>query len=192
MNTEPVLTYECHVTESVHAVPGPDARILKIGDGGFVVACSCGPEPLEDVDEPPHPSTDHLVNIYADDPTPEQWLRLDDAADGWSDTTAEETPDDDRYEGTHGQRREDFRSQVEEIADDYTPRAASNREKQVRNVECPSCGAGVSQKCQRPSGHRVRTPHTDRVDAAVDAGVIEAESAHETGIFTEQAALGDW
>jgi len=37
-----VLTYECHVGDAAHDVPGPDVRILKTGDGGFIVACGCG------------------------------------------------------------------------------------------------------------------------------------------------------
>jgi len=32
------------------------------------------------------------VNIYAEDPSPAQWLTLEGAADGWYDTTAWDSP----------------------------------------------------------------------------------------------------
>jgi len=71
-------------------------RILKTGDGGFIVACGCGPESVDDAEESPHPITDHLVNIYAEDPSPAQWLTLEGAADGWYDTTAWDSPEGSR------------------------------------------------------------------------------------------------
>lgn len=36
----------------------------------------------------------------------------------------------------------------------------------VLAVECPDCGAAPGRKCQRPSGHRIRSPHADRINAA--------------------------
>jgi len=90
--------YECHVGDAAHDVPGPDVRILKTGDGGFIVACGCGPESVDDAEESPHPITDHLVNIYAEDPSPAQWLTLEGAADGWYDTTAWDSPEGSRRE----------------------------------------------------------------------------------------------
>jgi len=64
---EIVLKYDCHVTGDTHAVPGPDVRIMRIGDGGFVVGCDCV-EPLAEVDEEPHRIVDHLC-----DRTPLLW-----------------------------------------------------------------------------------------------------------------------
>jgi len=45
-------------------------------------------------------------------------------------------------------------------------------------VACPDCGAGAGAKCQRPSGHTVRKSHAERVEAAVEAGII----ADDTGV----------
>jgi len=60
-------------------------------------------------------------------------------------------------------------------------------------VACPDCGAGAGAKCQRPSGHTVRKSHAERVEAAVEAGII----ADDTGgssveESTEQADIGGW
>lgn len=170
---EVVVTYECPLAGESHAVPGPEVRVLRVGDGGFVIACDCASEPLANVDESPHPTTDHLVNVYADDPSPAQWLVLEDAADGWYDTTAWASPDG--YDGTHGQRRARFRERVRELADDRGGGDAGGgspdpRDERVREVACPACDAAVGEKCQRPSGHRVREAHSDRVTAAVEAG----------------------
>ena len=189
-----VLTYECHVGDAAHDVPGPDVRILKTGDGGFIVACGCGPESVDDAEESPHPITDHLVNIYAEDPSPAQWLTLEGAADGWYDTTAWDSPDG--FEGVNGQRRARFREQIREIADtnDRNERGgATERDRVARGVACPDCGAGAGAKCQRPSGHTVRKSHAERVEAAVEAGII----ADDTGgssveESTEQADIGGW
>jgi hypothetical protein len=189
-----VLTYDCFVSDAAHDVPGPDARIMKIGDGGFVVACGCGPESVDDADASPHPITDHLVNIYAEDPSPAQWLTLERAADGWYDTTAWESPEG--FEGVNGQRRERFREQIREIADtnDRNERGgATERDRLARKVACPDCGAGAGAKCQRPSGHSVRKSHADRVGAAVDEGILDDDtrgsSVEET---TDQAEIGGW
>jgi len=162
-----VLTYECHVGDAAHDVPGPDVRILKTGDGGFIVACGCGPESVDDAEESPHPITDHLVNIYAEDPSPAQWLTLEGAADGWYDTTAWDSPEG--FEGVNGQRRARFREQIREIADtnDRNERGGATERDRASpaGVACPDCGAGAGAKCQRPSGgipFGNRTPSASR------------------------------
>jgi len=174
------VAYECPIAGNEHRVIGPDTRILKIGDGGFVVACSCGPESLDEVDEPPHETTDHMVNIYAQDPSPEKWLEIEAAAEGWHDTTMWESPDG--FEGTNGKRRAEFREKVKEIADTKDGRSLtmSSEQKQALKVECPDCSASAGSKCKRPSGHTVRTPHADRVDAAKEEGLICDESKKHT------------
>jgi predicted RNA-binding Zn-ribbon protein involved in translation (DUF1610 family) len=163
-----VVSYDCPAAGRTHAVPGEDVRVLRVGDGGFVIACDCSPEPLDVVDEPPHPSDDHFVNVYVDDPSPEEWLRLEEAADGWHDTTAWTSPDG--YRGTNGQRRAQFRQKVESLVDDADGRdlEPSEKQKQALEYDCPSCGAAAGRKCQRPSGHRVRTPHAARTDLVDD------------------------
>lgn len=156
--------------------------------------CGCGPESVDDAEESPHPITDHLVNIYAEDPSPAQWLTLEGAADGWYDTTAWDSPEG--FEGVNGQRRARFREQIREIADtnDRNERGgATERDRVARGVACPDCGAGAGAKCQRPSGHTVRKSHAERVEAAVEAGII----ADDTGgssveESTEQADIGGW
>lgn len=35
-----------------------------------------------------------------------------------------------------------------------------------KSVECPVCGAGGGQRCQRPSGHLAPELHRDRIEAA--------------------------
>jgi len=153
--------------------PGPDVRILKTGDGGFIVACGCGPESVDDAEESPHPITDHLVNIYAEDPSPAQWLTLEGAADGWYDTTAWDSP-----EGFEGERpaARPIPEQIREIADtnDRNERgggASPERDRGARGGSasvCPCVGAsglraGAGAKCQRPpSGHTVRKSHAER------------------------------
>lgn len=186
-----VLIYDCHVADAQHAVPGPDVRIMRIGDGGFVVACRCGPEDLVEADESPHPITDHLVNIYAQDPSPEQWLRLERNANGWYDTTRWDTPTDPAFDGTHGQRRANFREQIRELvdADDGRDLEPSPEERHARGVACPNCGASKGRKCQRPGGHRVRKPHAARLNAAREAGVIDTGDAADSDAGREQAAL---
>lgn len=169
---DPVVHYDCPAAGQTHAVPGESVRVLRTGDGGFVVACSCGEEPLEDVDEPSHPGVDHLVNVYADDPSPAEWLRLEEASDGWYDTMAWRSPDG--YRGTNGQRRARFREQVEALVNKADGRdlEPSETQEQALAHECPYCGAASGRKCQRPSGHRVRTPHAARTDLVdtTDAG----------------------
>ncbi|MFT4920822.1 MAG: hypothetical protein ACI8XM_000013 [Haloarculaceae archaeon] len=168
-DSDAVVSYDCPAAGQTHTVPGEDIRVLRVGDGGFVIACACSDEGLDVVDEPPHPSVDHLVNVYADDPSPEEWLRLEAAADGWHDTTAWTSPDG--YPGTNGQRRAQFREQVEALVDDVDGRdlEPSKTQKQALEYDCPSCGATSGRKCQRPSGHRVRTPHAARTDLVDDS-----------------------
>lgn len=189
--TEPVVTYTCPLAGTEHSIPGPDTRLIRTGDGGFIVACDCAPEPLDETDSKPHPTTDHLVNIYADDPSPDEWLQLEAAADGWYATSAWASPDG--YDGTNGQRRAQFRQQVEDLADNSSPTPAepTDRQKATRGVPCPSCDAGENQKCRRPSGHEVRIPHSDRITAAVEAGIISpADDTDQSE--PSQADLGTW
>ena len=190
---DPVITYECPIAGNKHAVPGPDVRVLRIGDGGFVVACGCGPESLAESDDPPHPTVDHLVNIYRDDPSPEQWMQLEQAADGWHDTSMWKIPEG--YNGTNGQRRAKFREKMETIADHKSRQNDTTRAKdgidrtdpQIRAVPCPSCEAAEKQKCIRPSGHQVKRAHADRIEAAKEAGVVSGDDGEEA--HREQTSL---
>lgn len=187
---ERVLEYDCHVSDESHAVPGPDVRIMKIGDGGFVVACNCGPEGLDEVEEPPHGVEDneHIVNIYVRDPSPRQWIVLEDAADGWYDTTRWHPAGDD-YDGTNGQRRQELRDKIEDLADEKDENSrggADDEDRAARDVECPECDANPGVKCQRPSGHRVRKSHARRKEKARDEGVLDG------GETSEQADLEAW
>ncbi|RJX43103.1 hypothetical protein DM826_07295 [Halonotius aquaticus] len=184
---EIVLEYECHVTGDNHAVPGPDVRIMRIGDGGFVVGCNCV-EPLVDVDDEPHETVDHLVNIYANDPSPRQWLTLERAADGWYGTTMWESPEG--FEGTNGSRRAEFRDRVADIVDEQDGRdlQPTEDELQARKIACPHCGATPGQKCERPSCHRIRKPHAERIEAAKMEGLIDCETATSTQTTVEKWA----
>jgi hypothetical protein len=183
----PVIRYECHISGEPHEVPGDEVRIMKHADGGFVVACGCGPESVAEADAPPHPVDDHLANIYANDPTPGQWRTLEDAADGWYDATAFAMHPD--YPGTYGAFRQMLRERAADLADDGDHGEPTDREVAARNaVGCPHCGAGTGSKCQRPGGHTVRTVHPDRIEAAVEAGDLDAQGESEG----EQAALTGW
>lgn len=192
MRGEYVVTYECHVSGETHAIPGPNVRVMKIGDGGFVVACDCGPEDLEDVDEPPHPTEDHIANIYGRDPKPAQWLELEDAADGWYDATRWDAAPED-FDGTLGQRRAKLRKKVEALADskDENKRGgADETDRQARAVPCPQCEASAGEKCYRPSGHRVRKSHADRKEKARETGELDdGDDGREPG---EQSSLEGW
>lgn len=181
---ERVITYECPIAGVEHGLPGEHVRVLRTGTGGFIVACDCGPEALADADTRPHPTVDHLVNIYIDDPSPAEWLRLDDAADGWYAVSAWDIPE--AGEGTWGQRRADFRERVEDAADTADGRDLEETpaDEEAREVACPSCGAVAGRKCQRPSGHRVRKPHATRVEAVQADGESTMELA--------QAELSGW
>lgn len=191
--SDPVVTYECPIAGNEHAVPGPDVRVLRVGDGGFVIACGCGPETLAESDEPPHSTVDHLVNIYRDDPSPEQWMRLERAADGWHDTSMWDSPEG--YDETNGQRRAKFREKMEAVADHKSKQNDTTRAKdgvdrtdpQIRVVQCPDCGANEGQKCVRPSGHQVKRAHADRIEVAKEAGVVEGNKRDEKDM--EQTSL---
>jgi hypothetical protein len=128
------------------------------------------------------------VNVYGADPSPEEWVELEDAAEGWYDTTRWHSPEG--YEGTHGQRRQQNREAIRDLADtdDGRDLEPSHQDLQARSVECPNCGAAEGRKCKRPSGHRVRKPHSDRVDAARAAGVLD-DSAGETDSPDRQESL---
>lgn len=187
-----VLTYDCHADGTTHKVPGPDVRILKIGEGGFVVACNCGPESVEEADNPPHATDDHLVNVYYDDPSPKQWLTLERAANGWYGNNRWESPDGNPK--TYGQLRAEARERIADHvgADDGRDLAFSpdDREVQARKVKCPNCGAGGGSKCKRPSGHRVRDSHAGRIEAAIEAGIIDQDTDKPSN-SVEQATLGE-
>ncbi|WP_198667990.1 hypothetical protein [Saliphagus sp. LR7] len=53
----------------------------------------------------------------------------------------------------------------------------------VLAVECPDCGAVPGRKCQRPSGHRVRTPHADRINAAYEAGYTKCPCKTDNAVI---------
>jgi len=164
--TKPVTTYECKISGDHHAIPGRDTRILRHEDGGFVVACDCGPEPIDDADEPPHPEEDmHLANIHPNDPTPAEWLRIEAAAAGWYDGTRW------RPLPEQGCTFGEFFVTLRERAQNYAPSDSQveRRSDEVREVECPDCGASPGTECQRASGHRVRESHKARVEAATEA-----------------------
>jgi hypothetical protein len=189
--SEMIINYECHPTGENHTVPGLDVQVMKIGDGGFVIACDCSEESLDDVDEEPHPTTDHFVNVYATDPSPNGWLVLEDAADGWYNTTRWHSPDD--FDGTHGQRRAEFRDKIEEIADDNDENqrgGADEIDEAVRAVACPECDAGVGQKCKRPSGHRVRKSHARRKETAREQGILEDDEEDDLAQSSLDAYAG--
>jgi predicted RNA-binding Zn-ribbon protein involved in translation (DUF1610 family) len=181
---DPIVTYECPLAGETHAVPSPDVRVLRVGDGGFVVACSCSDEPLEEADSKPHPTVDHFVNIYAEDPSPEEWVRLERIADGWHDTTAWNTPED--GDRTWGQRRAEFRDKVQSIVDEPNGRdVETKKDRLARKVECPNCGASPGTKCQRPSGHSVRISHSDRKELAKSEGVFPGDSSQNAGAASQ-------
>ena len=177
--TDTVVTYECPIAGNEHRVIGPDTRILKVSDGGFVVACNCGPESLDEVDEPPHETVDHMVNIYGNVPTPEKWLELNDASDGWHDTTMWDSPEG--CDRTNGERWAEIREKAKRMADTDNPRNLEPGDDSVRarKVECPMCGATEGQKCQRPGGHTVRKSHVDRIEAAEEVGVIDSDPSEQ-------------
>lgn len=183
----PLITYDCaHGTE--HTIPSDDVRVLKIGQAGFVIACVCGDEPLEEAHEPPHPGDRHLMNVYHDDPDVDEWLVLDDLADDWYDTNPWEPVEG--KPGVWAQVRQRARDRAEEMANDYGSTGGVDGgedeiDRAAREVECPNCGASEGTKCQRPSGHSVRKCHNARVEAAIEAGVIDAAD-------TDRATSDDW
>jgi len=184
---EQIITYTCgHGAE--HAIPSDEVRVMAWGATGFEVACYCGPEPLAGADEPPHDSVDHIASIKGLDPSPEEWLALENVRDGWYD----ENPW--RLIKSRGktpmEMRASVREGIEDIADDNDRNrrgGADETDTAARAVECPDCGAGEGEKCQRPSGHRVRRSHAGRKEAA---GVAEEETAGEEA--TDQTSLEGW
>ena len=186
---EQIITYTCgHGAE--HAIPSDEVRVMAWGATGFEVACCCGPEPLADANEEPHEDESllHVASIRGDAPSPAEWLALEDVRDGWF----HENPW--RLIKSRGKTPMEMRASVHEgiegIADDNDRSrrgGADETDTAARGVECPDCGAGEGEKCQRPSGHRVRRSHAARKDAA---GVTEEETAPET--VTNQTSLEGW
>ncbi|WP_202614602.1 zinc finger domain-containing protein [Halostella litorea] len=194
---EAIVTYDCPLGGQ-HAPPGDEVRIMFWDGGEFVVACVCGGEPLTEANSQPHPTRDHLVMIGANDPTPAEWLRLDAAADGWY-ALNPHTPRE-HGTGTYAQQRQQIRERARELADEAEPEPIDGnhdeRDEAARGVVCPKCNANSGRKCQRPSGHRVRSSHSARIEAAVDDGVLtpQQEEADDTADATpgEQVALTGW
>lgn len=181
-----IITYACgHGAE--HAIPSDDVRVMAWGATGFEVACTCGPEPLAEADEPPHDSVDHIASIEGAAPSPEEWLALETARDGWFHENPWRLV---KSEGkTPMELRATIRDGMEDIADDNSRNSrggADETDEAARAVPCPYCGATAGTKCQRPSGHRVRRSHAARKD---DAGVGEGGDDSDT---TDQATLEVW
>ncbi|PCR88618.1 zinc finger domain-containing protein [Natrinema ejinorense] len=182
MTAGPIVTYECRLSGRTHTIPSDDVRVMKSGDGDFVVACACGDDSLAEADERPHPTPDQFVNIDANAPSPSEWLRLEDCANGWYAVDPWEPPEE--YTGTRAQRRARVRERAKGLADGTSGPIDGEHDEQdeaARKVPCPYCGASAGRKCQRPSGHRVRSCHAER-KAALEGG--------EAGNEPEQAALG--
>jgi hypothetical protein len=156
------------------------------GATGFEVACTCGPEPLAEADEPPHDSVDHLASIHGTAPSPQEWLALENAREGWYDENPWRIVEGEGK--TPLKLRGDIRDGMADLAADRDRResgGADEADRRAREVACPFCGADAGRKCKRPSGHRVRKSHADRkaaVDTAGDDSTAEAT----------QADLGDW
>lgn len=198
---DPIVTYECgHGAR--HAVPSADVRVLRVGDGGFVVACTCGPENLDEVASEPHESTDHFANVYAEAPSAEEWLRLESVADGWYGVEPWETPADEGMTGTHAHRRARFRKKVEaaaNAADSFDGERRDPENEAAKQVPCPECGADPGAPCRRPSGWSTPEAHADRRAAARREAVLDAADgaansgpAGAPGAGGEQAALSRW
>lgn len=149
---------------------------------------------LSTATEPRHRTEQHIGFINGKWPTSEQWLALDDLTDGWYDERPHVPVDDPEHVGTPAQLRSGMREKIEDLADtqDSNKSGGADREdEKARQVPCPSCGAGVGRKCQRPGGHRVRKSHVDRKDAAREAGILESEQ-EEPETPGEQASIGQW
>lgn len=175
-----------------HVLTGPDVRVMKSGENHFVIACNCSEEPLSEANERPHPTDKHLGTIEGAWPSPEQWVALDDLADGWYNEDEHLPIEDERWDGTPAQRRATKREKIEKLAKDSKTNAsggADEEDEQAREVPCPNCGANAGRKCKRPSGHHVRKAHSDRKEAAREAGEIGSDDP-EAG--AEQAGLGEF
>jgi hypothetical protein len=182
IGVDPIVVYECKLGGR-HAIPDPEVRLLKTGDGGFIAACDCSAEPLSETHESPHKSTDHMSNIYIGDPSPEEWLRLESHADTWYDVDPWEPPEGERFEGSRTTRRQQFKEKMGTIADEkaantFNEDNVDRKHTLAREVECPvdDCEASPGSKCKRPSGHTVPTCHADRVKAAREEGFIESDT----------------
>jgi hypothetical protein len=182
-----------------HTVPGDDVRVLRSGETNFIIACACSPVPLAAAHKPHEyiwqflsvDENSHLGFVNGTTPSPEQWLALEELADGWYDDNPWQWLPE--YNGTPETLREEMREQVREIADtnDKTSRGgASDKDRQARAVSCPACGADEGTKCQRPSGHDVRQSHSDRIQLAIENDIIEKETNDPPS--TEQVALEGW
>lgn len=179
--TEPMLSFECPLGGK-HRIPGrSDLRVMKNGYLHFTIACDCGPEGLADADTEPHPTRDHLAFVEGDAPNADQWLRLDDLAEGWFHTNPH-APAPDKT-GTWAQHRAYCRELIEDDARHYTGDSfePDSADRAARSVPCPNCGADAGAKCQRPSGHSVRKPHAGRTE--------RHESQGQDAETVEQAAL---
>jgi hypothetical protein len=179
---DPVCIFECQLGER-HRIPSPDIRVLKAGDGGFVVACDCSDEPLAKSHESPHESTDHFSNIYVEDPSPADWLRLEALADAWYDVEPWKPPEG--YSGSRRTRRQRVREKMEAAADKqgqntFNEQNVEEKHQRARDVACPKCDASIGTKCCRPSGHEVRTCHAARIERAREEGVLESDSSPDS------------
>jgi len=178
-----------------HNLDGSDVRVMRSGAGNFVMACTCSEEPLTEADEPEHPTEDHIGFIDGKWPTPEQWLTIDNLADGWYNERPHVPVDNPDFDGTPAQLRRDMREKIKDIADTKETAAsggADEEDEKARQVPCPSCGANAGRKCQRPGGHRVRKCHADRSENAREEGVLEAGENEKRGPPGEQASIGQW
>lgn len=188
-----IVTYECgHGAR--HAVPSADVRVLRVGDGGFVVACTCGPEALDEVSSEPHESTDHFANIYAEAPSPEEWLRLEAVADGWYDVNPWEPPAAEGVIGTHASRRERFRRKVEahvDAANSFDAARSDSENEAAKRVPCPQCGADVGASCERPSGWDTPEAHADRKVAARREGLLDGDGDGDGHTGGDCGTVGD-
>jgi hypothetical protein len=202
-----IVNFECPFGTE-HTVPGDDVRVLRHGESHFYIACDCSPVPLEFAHHPHELISrfcrqEHIlqfVNVEEDSylafvdgttPSPEQWLALEELAEGWYDDNPWRWLPE--YNGTPETLREEMREQVREIADtnDKNSRGgASDEDRQARAVSCPACGAEEGTKCQRPSGHDVRQSHSDRIQLAIENDIIEKETNDPPS--TEQVALEGW
>lgn len=173
---EPITEYDCKF-DATHALPGPDVRIMRSGDADFIVACDCSSESLDEVDEPPHPTDKHIGNVDGNAPTKRDWLRLDNAADGFYGVEPWASPEG--YDGTHLSRRTRVRERVVELTDEGGAGSFKPDEDAVeaREVPCPECDVDAGQVCKRPSGHSVRQSHQRRIEAAKGDREMESNAA---------------
>lgn len=188
---EPLAKYRCRLGTR-QTIPGEDVRILRTGDGGFLAACDCSAEPLAETHEQPHESKAHLSYIDGRKISADDWVALEDLADGWYDVDPSESVEG--YSGTYQERRESFASRMREQAEspDVDPMFNSldeqRRHEEAREVPCPDCGANAGRKCVRPGGHRVRKCHADRVESA-DLEDDVTESDRDEGTDSERQLM---